>query len=118
MCKAKCVICGLKPAQTERGYCHNCEQKLAAERAKRNNGKCQSQLQRDRTIPTYMTYQGAVVKLTPHLTDNGTSYRPTLVRSAAEKLPKSKTLNLNEWCEGYAREQIKRFKATILALAG
>lgn len=99
----KCTICEQRPANGG-SYCAPCDNKLEAERKSKATIKPQK----------YLTYRGHVVGLYPN--GNGRLTARLLTRSA-EGLPKTQTLDLNKWCEGYSREIIKRFKACVLKLA-
>lgn len=101
---AKCIICDKRPAANGRGWCANCTAQIEAERKRRRPVKATK----------YLHYRGNVVGLFPN--GNGTLVA-RLLQSSFERLPKGKTLNLDKYCEGYTREQVKRFKATVLRLA-
>jgi len=99
----KCIICEQRPSR-KGGYCANCASKIEAANRRRNDNK-----------PAYfLTYQGHVVGLFRN--GKETLIAKLLMRSA-EHLPKRNTIDLNHYCEGYSREQIKRFKACVLHLA-
>lgn len=100
----KCVICNHRPARTEKGYCANCEAHVQKE-AQGGTG-----MHRD-TVAKYLVYRGNVVGLVP--SGNGT-LKSVPVRANPERLPKSKVINLDYYCEGYDRKTIKRFKAAVL----
>ena len=100
----KCVICERCPAHDGNGYCVNCAARIEAMR-KRNNGQ---------QAFRYLTYRGIVVGLFPN---GGEKLVARLLARKPEGLPKGKTINLDNWCEGYTRDQIKRFKAAVLKLA-
>jgi hypothetical protein len=99
-----CVVCDSRPAVPGTGYCHNCAQKLEAEKRK---AKAQQPVK-------FATYRGHVVGFYPN--GEGT-LTPRLLRRKAESLPKNKTLDLNTYIEGFTREQVKKIKSTILQLA-
>ncbi len=101
----KCIICGERPARTEKGYCAACNKRMDTAKVRA----------RKQEPSHYLTYHGAVVGLYP---TGRHTLRPELIHGAnAEKLPKAKTVNLNEWCAGYTREMVKAFKACVLSLA-
>jgi len=62
----------------------------------------------------FLTYRGHVVGLYP--TGKGT-LKARLLKRDADNLPKSRTLDLNTYLDGFDLEQIKRFKACVLNLA-
>ncbi len=99
----KCVVCERRPAR-DGAYCRNCADKIAAERR---------QNKREEPVK-FLTYRGHVVGL--YRNGDG-KLIARLLRRNPDKLPKSKTLNLNTYIEGFTREQIKRFKACVLQLA-
>ena len=98
-----CVICEKRPAVNGTGHCANCEAKLAAER-RRNSPKAFR----------YATYQGQTIMFF----HDGGALNYKLVQRNPEKLPKDVTIDLNHWCEGYTREQVKKIKAAILSAPG
>jgi len=102
----KCVICERRPARTDEGYCVNCASKLDAERHKRAT-------QSEEPVK-FLTYRGYVVGL--YRNGNG-MLTPKLLRRSPDNLPKKRTLNLNRYCEGFTRQEVKRFKACVLQLA-
>ncbi|HUV51899.1 MAG TPA: hypothetical protein VMW64_02340 [Dehalococcoidia bacterium] len=99
----KCVICDQRPSR-EDGLCQNCADKLDS--AKRHNGNGEPRY--------FLTYHGHVIGLYPN---GGGMLTPRLLQRNPDKLPKSKTINLNVFCEGFDRDQIKRFKACVLSTA-
>jgi len=103
---SKCVICDVRPTRNHNGICRACEQHIAKLSVKRNSGAMY-----------YLAYQGNVVGL---FLKTGTKDTLTgqLVTNSIDALPKSKVVNLDHWCEGYDRDQIKRFKACVKSLAG
>lgn len=100
----KCVLCERRPAKTDDGYCTNCDQGLDAETRRRENNN----------PVKFLTYRGHVVGL---YHNGGGSLIPRLLKRSPDNLPKKKTLNLNRYIEGFARAEIKRFKACVLQLA-
>lgn len=100
----KCVICERRPAQTPEGYCGNCDSKLEAQnRRKQANEPVK-----------FLTYRGFVVGLYR----NGKGMlTPKLLRRSPDNLPKTRTLDLNRYCDGFTRQEVKRFKACVLQLA-
>ena len=98
-----CVVCESRPAN-KGVYCHNCAQKLEAEKRK---AKAQQPVK-------FATYRGNVIGFYPN---GGGTLVPRLLQRKAEGLPKNKTLDLNTYIEGFTREQVKKIKSTILQLA-
>jgi hypothetical protein len=102
---AKCIICNQRPANGNlEGFCGPCFNKVQAERRARRKEK-----------PfRYVTYRGDVVGMFPV---GGGVLRARLLGVSPDRLPKSITLDLNTYLEGFEREQIKRLKACVLQLA-
>ncbi len=98
-----CVICEQRPANGN-GFCHNCDTKLEAKRKAKNGDKPKH----------FLTYRGHVVGLF-HSTKG--MLKAQLLKCNPDNLPKLKTLDLNRYCEGFTRTQIKDFKACVLRLA-
>jgi hypothetical protein len=104
--RMKCIICDTKPAMPHSGFCHNCQAKMSSERARLHSG---------RKPDLYVTYQGYTVAL---YHDKATGkYSPKLIKREEAKLPKSITLNLNNFLPDYTREQIKNLKRAVLRVA-
>jgi len=99
----KCVVCERRPAR-DGAYCANCAAKIEAERRR---SKPQQPVK-------FLTYRGHVVGL--YRNGNG-KLMPRLLKRSAERLPKTKTLDLNTYLEGFTREQVKAFKRCVLELA-
>lgn len=102
----KCVICEQRPSRTEKGYCHNCNAKIVADR---RNGKSPEPVK-------FLHYRGTVVGLYRNGNGNGT-LRAELLKRDIERLPKGKLIDLDHYCEGYSREQVKKFKRCVLRLS-
>ena len=103
---AKCIICDRRPAANGRGWCAICTAQIEAEQRRRR--------QREEAT-NYLHYRGHVVGLFPN--GNGTLVARLLPTKSLASIPKKHTIDLDHYCEGYTREQIKRFKATVLRLA-
>lgn len=100
--RSKCIICDTRPARIH-GHCQACHNRIR-----------DLQTESKRAEPVrYLTYRGYVVGLYP---SGKGSLRPRMETRSAGHLPKSKTLDLNVWCEGFTREKIKEFKACVLRL--
>jgi hypothetical protein len=96
----KCIICEVRPARKGKPYCATCTAQVRANG--QGNHEAQPRL--------YLVYQGNAVGLFP--TGEGT-YGPRPIRQDPDSLPACRTLHLDRYCEGYTREQIKRFKAAV-----
>lgn len=99
-----CVICERRPANGN-GQCHNCAAKIESERRKRQGPQ----------PVKYLVYRGMVAGLVPN--GKGT-LKAVSMRLNPERLPKSRVIDLNHYCEGFSRDQIKRFKAAVLKVNG
>ena len=100
----KCHICGVRPASTEQGYCNNCQSQLEADRHRKRPAK----------VVRFVTYRGTTVQFT---NGKGDVLVPQLTRRDPEKLPKSRLINLDKYCPGYTREQVKKLKKLCLSFA-
>ncbi len=103
----KCVICGNRPANGNgHGRCSTCQAKIEKEERARTPEK-----------PfRYLTYRGGVVGLFRKPGLDGTLHARQL-NINPERLPKSITLDLNTYLNGYSRETVKRFKRCVRELA-
>jgi len=99
----KCPICERKPRH-QGGYCRTCASKIESERKVRQSPKAEK----------FVTFRGFVMGLFPN---GGGKLRPKLLKRDPEKLPKRRTINLNVFCPGFERWQIRKMKAAILGLA-
>ena len=98
----KCHICNVRPASTERGYCHNCNAQYEAEKRRRRP-----------PVPfRYVTYRGLTISF---LKGDGEQLRPQFCGRNPDNLPKRRLINLNEYCRGYTREQVKKLKRLCLS---
>lgn len=95
----KCVICNIRPARNG-GYCSNCEARIKARKSTKH----------DSAIVKYLIYRGDVVGLVP---DGNGTYKPVAVSTNPNRLPKDRTIDLDHYCEGFDRSQIKKFKAAV-----
>ena len=99
-----CAICGHRPKAENRQYCINCQAKI-------DKGK---NLRKGQEPVKFATYQEHVVGFYRQVDGK---LIPRLLRRNSDGLPKSKTLDLNQYIEGFTREQVKNLKAAILQLA-
>ena len=99
----RCIICSKRPANGG-GYCAPCGNKIESERKSKANQQ----------PVKFLTYKGNVVGL---YRNGGDKLTARLLSRAAENLPKSRTIDLNNYCDGFTREMIKKFKKTVLQLA-
>lgn len=100
----KCIICDKRPSLNGNGLCSPCEDKINRERKSQQPAK-----------PfRFVTYRGHVVGMYP--SGNG-AIQPRLLNHNPKRLPKSITLDLNHYIEGFDRHTIKRLKAIVLNLA-
>lgn len=101
----KCLICDQRPRYNGSLYCQQCGGKLATERRER----------RPEPVHRYLIYQGVVagLYLTGKDAEGDNTYAVRFVKSEPETLPKSITLDLDHYCAGCTREDIKRYKAMV-----
>lgn len=100
--KPKCVICGTRPVKVG-GRCGICSDKI----------KATERSQKSVQPVKFLLYRGAVVGL--FKTKAGT-YKGTLLQRSEKHLPKCRTINLDTYCPGYDRQQIKKFKRCVQSL--
>jgi len=111
MTMPKCLICEDQRRSAGSLYCHNCGGKLKAGRTRKKGGE----------PSTFVVYQDNVVALIPNgrKDANGESlYTPALLKRNSVGLPKGKTINLDTYCPGYTRQQIRRLKAAVKQATG
>jgi len=101
----KCHICSVRPASTEQGYCHNCQSQLDADRRRK----------RPRKPFKYVTYRGVTIAL--HKDSKDDKFKPEFITRDPEKLPRSKLINLDVYCPGFTRDQVKKLKRLCLRFA-
>ena len=99
----KCIICGKRPAD-DSCVCHNCQSKIDS----------YARASKSPEAKYFLIYRGSVVGL---YSDGQGKLKAKLLSRNPDKLPKFRTLNLDGYCQGYSREQIKRFKSCVLSLA-
>lgn len=100
----KCHICGCRPASTEQGFCNNCQAQIEADKRRKQQPK-----------PfRYVTYRGVTVAF-----HNGSrdKLKPQLIGRDPDKLPKRLLINLDEYCPGFMRDQVKKLKRLCLSFA-
>jgi len=101
----KCLICNKRPAVTERGFCHDCNNSIVAERRrKRERNKADK----------YVTYRGTTVALRMNGDDE---YKVAYTTLNPERIAKCRLINLDQYCKGYTRHQVKKLKRLCLAFA-
>lgn len=117
----KCVICGVRPWANSRqdGFCQQCGSCLDA--GKRREKKAKTAAKPD----YYLVYNGYVVAIrlkrqTAELLRRP-AYRTRVFKGQVVEhklaLPQKHTLDLNQWLDGYTRQQIKALKRVVLKIA-
>ena len=99
----KCVICGNRPSAPGE-YCSICAAKV-------------KKMTRDNKVQQpayYLHYRGVVVALYPN--GNG-QFRGEVVKRRADKLPKTRLINLDIRLPLYTRHQVKKLKAQVMSLS-
>lgn len=98
----KCVICG-RHKSIDGLYCR--QHKIAVDKA----------MPREKSKAfRYACYRGHVVGF--YKTPNG-NYKPSYVGMSLRSIPKSILINLDNYCPGFNRQQVKRLKAVVLRLS-
>ena len=100
----KCQICGVRPASTDRGFCKHCQSRLEADKRRK----------RTPAPFRYVTYRGVTVAF--HKT-NGDTLNPEVVQRDPVRLPQKQLINLDQYCPGFTREQVKKLKRLCLSFA-
>jgi len=106
----ECIFCD---RETKNGaYCQEHYRLVESERA-----KAKAQKQKGdwwRTALHYFHYQGIVIGV---FRNGDKGLVTNLIHKPLEKLPKGKVYDLDHYCDGFDRHQIKKIKAHIRALA-
>lgn len=103
----KCSICGRKHKNNDT-YCRGCQIALDKDKAERR----QRQNPNGKAVE-FIHYQGHVVGF---FRKNG-GLVPRYIGMSLSHIPKTKLINLDEYCPGFDRAQIKKLKATVLRLS-
>jgi len=99
----KCLICGVRPSNGQ-SYCKHCAAQIEADKRRK---------QKPKTF-RYVTYQGVTFEFRNG--KNGT-FIPHYTSHNPDTLPQKLLINLNEYCEGFTREQVKKLKRLCLSFA-
>ena len=118
--KGKCFLCVYRPQPLDRRYglyCHQCWQKVEAAKARAK----ERSRQRKSYLPQYALFahwKGHTVGYRPTGSNGHTLYQAVYLPNvtAPDKLPKGKLVNLNVFCPGWTRNQVKMFKRDITHL--
>lgn len=102
----KCVICGRK-TKSDAAYCQQHQRQLDKARQEERRRKQPKAVK-------YACYRGHIIGF---FKNGGGKLIASYVGMSTSGIPKGKLINLDEYCEGYTREQIKKLKATVLALS-
>lgn len=102
----KCLICEVRPASdaSTQGYCKHCISQIEAD--KRRKAKP--------LAFRYATYQGTTIEFRSN--GNGT-FKPYPITSNPDSLPQRLLINLDKYCAGFTRDQVKKLKRVILSFA-
>ena len=98
----KCLICGVRPSNGQ-SYCKHCTAQIEAE--KRSKQKA--------TPFRYVTYRGVTFEFRGK---NGT-FKPYLITRNPDSLPQKRLINLDKYCPGFTRDQIKKLKRLCMQFA-
>lgn len=100
--RAKCIVCDIRPQKEGSQYCHICHDRIEALTGKKPDKPFR-----------YIAYQGAVVGMFPTGED---TYRPRMVKIDLKRIPKRDLINLDQYCPGFNRDQIKKMKRAVRAV--
>ena len=100
----KCLICDR--AIRKGCYCQECGRQLAKDRA-------EIKARRQPNAYKYIVYHGHVVGM---FRRKG-SLHPSYIGMSTCNIPKGKLIDLDTYCPGYTRAQIKKLKTTVLRLS-
>jgi hypothetical protein len=100
-----CIICGRRH-KNGGAYCQLHARELDKQRQEQKARKGKNAFR-------YVQYHGHVVGFYR----DGDKFRPSYVGMSVNGIQKSRLINLDEYCEGYTREQVKRLKVIVLRLA-
>lgn len=101
----RCLICNRKTKGDP--YCQQHQRQL--NKAKEQEGR-RNQLK----AVKYACYRGHVIGF---FKNGNNTLKPSYVGMSINRIPKAKLINLDEYCEGYTRDQIKKLKAAVLTLS-
>ena len=101
----KCLICEHRPARN--GYaCPICNQQIEKETRRREMAKAD-----DKPL-LYATWRGMSVGFVMQGSITATTFKAIRVN----KVPSRGTINLDGYCQGYTRGQVRKMKSAIIAL--
>ncbi len=106
--KRKCIICQTRPVQKGQtaGYCKQCADQIAARSVRTPKVE----------VEKYLHYRGKVAAVIYTHSEGGVrKFKVQQVFKSLDTLPKAKVINLDTYCEGYDRNQIKKFKRLLAA---
>ena len=106
--KRKCIICQERPVQKGQaaGYCKQCADQIAARSVRAPKVE----------VEKYLHYRGKVAAVIYTHSEHGVRiFKVVQVFKSLDTLPKAKVINLDMYCEGYDRQQIKKFKRILAA---
>jgi len=92
----KCLICEVRPSSNGQGYCKQCLSQIEAEKRRK---------MKPRPF-RYLTYRGVTFEFRG---ENG-SFKPHIIAHNPETLPQKLLINLDKYCPGFSREQVKKLK--------
>ena len=105
--RRKCIICQERPVQNGQaaGYCKQCADQIAARSVRAPKVE----------VEKYLCYRGKVAAVIYTHSEHGVrKYKVVQVFKSLDTL-KGKVINLDTYCEGYDRQQIKKFKRVLAA---
>ena len=99
----KCLICGVRPSNGS-SYCKHCEAQMEAEKRRK---------QKPRPF-RYVTYKGVTFEFRGG--KNG-RFTPHYISRNPDTLPQKLLINLDRYCPGFTRDQVKKLKRLCLSFA-
>ena len=106
--RRKCIICQERPVQKgeEAGYCKQCADQIAARSVRAPKVE----------VEKYLCYRGKVAAVVYTHSEHGVrKFKVLQVFKSVDTLPKGKVINLDTYCQGFTRDQIKKFKRVLAA---
>lgn len=99
----KCQICGRRPVANEQQYCNHCQAQIEAAKRRKRQPK----------VFRYVTYRGVTFAF---YNGDGDKLRAELTTRNPETLPQRLLINLDTYCPGFTRDQIKKLKRLCLSV--
>jgi hypothetical protein len=99
----KCLICGVRPSNGQ-SYCQYCTAQIEAEKRRKQEPRAFR----------YATYDGTTIEF--HAVGKGV-FKARYCGRNPDTLPQKLLINLDKWCDGFTRDQVKKLKRQVLSFA-